>query len=293
MVAEAPSSSFSSVVAGAEEPAKAALPVAEAPSSFPSASVCQEQRPSDPLAPGDPHQILATLDELTACCGLTDRQRDEVHQIILDKGLPYALEQVAIVRSQPRKSVAGAMMTALRSGWSAPKSTEPPKEIWILTKSKKDEKILYTLVKCADLGRTTYSYQHLRTGRNLNWPRDVTAIILKEDNEEVRYDGEKTGEGAYRRFVGPDGWVIVEYDTGPAGPPERSSFWLWLVNALLNLFHFGLWFVCLWLLLRFQWAHALGLAVVLWLVVLLAVFPLLTDRTKAAVDQKPAARTTA
>jgi hypothetical protein len=165
------------------------------------------------------------------------------------------------------------------------KSTKPPKEIWVLTRSKKDEKILYTLVTEADLGRTTYAYKHLMTGRNLTWPRDVTAIILKEDSQEVRYDLEQTGEGAYRRFVGPDGWVIVEYETGPAGPPERSSFGLWLVNMLLNVFHFGLWFVCLWLLLRFQWGHALGLAIPLWLVMTIVVVPVLLEQTGHAARQ--------
>jgi hypothetical protein len=59
-------------------------------------------------------------------------------------------------------------------------------------------------------------------------------------------------------------------------------------NLLLNVLHLGVWFAVLWLLLRFQWPHALGLAVVFWLVMTLAVVPQILDHARS-VSQKPAA----
>lgn len=52
----------------------------------------------------------------------------------------------------------------------------------------------------------------------------------------------------------------------------------WLVMGLLLNFGFlVVWFVCLWLLLRFQWSHALGLAFVAWLISLFVLPMLLTQ----------------
>ena len=55
-----------------------------------------------------------------------------------------------------------------------------------------------------------------------------------------------------------------------------------LMTFLLNFLHLGVWFVCLWLLLRFQWSHALGLAIVFCLAMTLVVLPMLFTRTERA-----------
>jgi hypothetical protein len=78
-----------------------------------------------PQLDAEAQQIIGTLDQFTAEFVLTGCQRDQVHQVILAKGLPYVLEQAAIVRSKPRKNLAGAFLAALRDGWSMPKSTLP------------------------------------------------------------------------------------------------------------------------------------------------------------------------
>jgi hypothetical protein len=57
-------------------------------------------------------------------------------------------------------------------------------------------------------------------------------------------------------------------------------------NLLLNFLHLGVWFACLWLLLRFQWGHALGFAVVLWLALTLTILPMLFTKTEAASPYK-------
>src|SRR5262249_36743366 len=76
---------------------------------------------------------------------------------------------------------------------------------------------------------------------------------------------------------------------------QLSTFrWgVFLANLVLNLFHLGLWFACLWLLLRFQWAHAVAVALLLWLVMTLAVLPMLFNRAKAVREQQPQTAPTA
>jgi hypothetical protein len=164
------------------------------------------------------------------------------------------------------------------------KSAKPPEKLWIIRKGT-TEKLPYKRFTREHMGQTTYVYERERVGRNEPWPRDVIAILIPEDGEEVRYEPEPAGQGANQRFVSPDGWVIVEYESGPARAPEKSRFWMWLVNMFLNLFHLGLWFVCLWLLLRFQWGHALGLAVPMWLVMTIFVVPMMLVQTGDAAQE--------
>jgi hypothetical protein len=53
----------------------------------------------------------------------------------------------------------------------------------------------------------------------------------------------------------------------------------WLFgNLLLNFSHLLIWFLALWLLLQFQWPHALGQAFVFWLVTMVFVVPPLLER---------------
>jgi hypothetical protein len=62
----------------------------------------------------------------------------------------------------------------------------------------------------------------------------------------------------------------------------------WLVMGLLLNFSFLIvWFVCLWLLLRFQWSHALGQAFVAWLISLFVLPMLLTQAEKVRKEHLP------
>jgi hypothetical protein len=56
-------------------------------------------------------------------------------------------------------------------------------------------------------------------------------------------------------------------------------------NIALNLLHLGLWFVCLWLVLKFQMGHALGFAAVIWLVLTLTLLPMLFRKAEDAAKQ--------
>ena len=56
-----------------------------------------------------------------------------------------------------------------------------------------------------------------------------------------------------------------------------------VLAIVLNLLHLGVWFACLWLLLRFQWPHALLGAAILWLVMTFVVPTIF-----AKIPRKPA-----
>jgi hypothetical protein len=71
-----------------------------------------------------------------------------------------------------------------------------------------------------------------------------------------------------------------------------SSFrWgLFLGNLFLNALFLAVCFACLWLILRFQWTHALGLGVILWLVLSLVVVPMLLAKTQDVARQRAASQ---
>ena len=80
---------------------------------------------------------------------------------------------------------------------------------------------------------------------------------------------------------------MLEGDLG-----EVSQFhWDWLfLNLFFNLFFFVLWFAGLWLLLRYQWSHAFGLALVFWVAMTLIVVPMILDYAEQAFHAVPTIR---
>jgi hypothetical protein len=110
-----------------------------------------------------------------------------------------------------------------------------------------------------------------------------TEIIVKENDEEVSFKPVKTGDTVvYRDDKGK------EMKEGSLGEVSVTRTGRLLGNLLLNAFHLGTWFLCLWLLLRYQWPHALGLAVVLWGVLTLFGVPPLLDRAENLARERAA-----
>jgi hypothetical protein len=70
------------------------------------------------------------------------------------------------------------------------------------------------------------------------------------------------------------------------------SGWL-VVELLLNVVFLVVWFLCMWLLLRFQWPHALGLAFVAWLISIFVLPMLLTQAEKVRKERLAPAQTAA
>src|SRR5207245_11407013 len=94
----------------------------------------------------------------------------------------------------------------------------------------------------------------------------------------------KTVPGEPVRYVETDGRGRVMTETY-IGTLPVSHWGTSLAKILLTLIHLGLWFAGLWLLLHFQWGHALGLAVVLWLTLSLTVLPIIFTKTEETAKQ--------
>ena len=122
-------------------------------------------------------------------------------------------------------------------------------------------------------GKTTEKYTARDAGRplpeyrgpdNKLWlglrEKDVQAVVIKEGDHEVKF----LADPAHGRYVEENGSRYLDSDSfGRITTPRGGGSF---VRVLLNVLHFVVWFAALWLLLRFQWPHALGLAAALWLV---------------------------
>ena len=127
-------------------------------------------------------------------------------------------------------------------------------------------------------GQDKYHYEDTTTLHRPWHAQDVIAVEMeKDDGTKMRFDLAKTGKGENRQYISSDGWVMTETVNGPTGNPEKFRFGRLLLNVLFNLVHLAAWFVLLWLLMRYQWPHALGLGAALWLVITLALLPMLLE----------------
>jgi hypothetical protein len=132
-----------------------------------------------------------------------------------------------------------------------------------------------------------------RDAQNRTPPGHPEAVVVEEDGQKVRFEAErdqnknfKIEPGGSLRYLDNRGRVMTRNRLGRLAIPRPG---LILANVLLYLAHLGVWFLCLWLLLRFQWPHALGLAVVFWLVMTLAIVPMLLEPVEVLAEQKAGA----
>lgn len=100
-----------------------------------------------------------------------------------------------------------------------------------------------------------------------------------EDTGSLRY----YEEGNPKRYMDENGKGLI-----------RIYHYSWLMMGLLLNFGFlAVWFLCMWLLLHFQWSHALGLAFVAWLISLFVLPMLLTQAEKVRKENLPPPTTAA
>src|SRR5262245_42583418 len=147
------------------------------------------------------------------------------------------------------------------------------KEIWVVDRNKQMKKY--------ELGNDRKRVRYWQAGTKGTFPRSkVEAIILKDQEGESRFEPTTTAEGSdYTEFRDANGWVLQVDGEGPRSGNPTAFRWGRFFGALfLNFVHLGLWFACLWLLLRFQWGHALGFALLLWFIVTLAILPMLFEQ---------------
>jgi hypothetical protein len=139
-------------------------------------------------------------------------------------------------------------------------------ELWAI---RAGQKTAYKLERNS-AGRTEY---HDDTKRLL--PSRPDAILVVEDGEEIRFEPErdaqgkfKTAQGSYLQYIDPRGRAMSENLIGEVSTLRGGLLFGYI---LINVLHLVTWFGCLWLLLQYQWSHALGLAVIFWLVTSLLV----------------------
>jgi hypothetical protein len=159
---------------------------------------------------------------------------------------------------------------------SVDKVASPVKELTAVRKGGKRE--VYKLHKSSPFaGATRSDYRSVKDGKP--WNGDgVEAIVITFEDGDMRFEPilEKNREkGSYPQFVSGDGWAMTVYDDGPTGLPSKFRFGRFFVNVFLNVLHLALWFACLWLLVRYEWFHALVGAFAMWLVCTLILLPML------------------
>lgn len=151
------------------------------------------------------------------------------------------------------------------------------KEVWAVRKGGKTERYLLKKVVVFK-GHARDEYRSAETDRPWNSAGVEAIIIQKKDEPDIKYTpvaDKDRPQGAYRQFVSSDGWVITESETGPSENPQKTRLSRIVVFLFLHGVHLTLWFVCLWVLLRFQWGHALSAAFVLSIVCALILLPML------------------
>jgi hypothetical protein len=132
--------------------------------------------------------------------------------------------------------------------------------------------------------RLNYRLDGQRDGKVL--PARPERIIVDDGGTPVGFEPERDAQGHFKtqagenlRYFDKSGRVMVE---GQLGEVSQFRWDLLLLNVLFNVLHLALWFAGLWLVLRFQWAHALGFAVCLWLVMTLLPAPMVLDYAQQA-----------
>jgi hypothetical protein len=116
-------------------------------------------------------------------------------------------------------------------------------------------------------------------------PEHSDEIIVNEDGTDVHFKAERWTQGPDKGKVRVREGTLHyidehgrEMSDNGLGRLDTVRWGRLVLNLSLNFFHLVLWFVCLWLLLRFQWAHALGLAVILWLVMTIPLLPIMLGK---------------
>jgi hypothetical protein len=170
--------------------------------------------------------------------------------------------------------------------YSPAEETEPYKELWGV---KGGRKTLYKREKDA-AGRYEY-----RDNAKKPLPSHLDGIIVKEDGEEVLFKPElddqgkfKIERGQYLRYIDPNGRVMSE---AAMGQLSAARWGLIIGNLVLNFVHLLVWVACLWLLLEFQWWHAVGQAVVCWLVMSLFIMPMVLGKVEDEARKQRAPET--
>lgn len=224
-----------------------------------------------------------------------------------------------------RAPAAAGAMTALFFLWalieySRPNTTDT---IFRFSTQRSEEYDRFISIRKGEEGEQEIKYHKVTQGagkfdfrddKGRVWTRSssgmMVAIILEERVDEGgesktvprRFDAEMTADGKFNPRIssgiqqvlryhenGGDRF-IVEDQIGKVFHYRRS---LLFYNVFLNLIHLVLWFVVAWMLLHFQWPHALILAIVAWLIMTIVVLPYVLSKAREAGEKRLGIKPTA
>jgi hypothetical protein len=145
----------------------------------------------------------------------------------------------------------------------------------------------YTRQAEFDGQKTVHTY---RNGQDV-MPRRPLKIIVVENDQKIVFEPDHDAKGQFKAERGQP----LFYRDSKGRAMREGTFELEptfrvfpiLFGLFLNGTYFALWFVCLWLLLRFQLWHALGLAIVLYVVMLLFIIGPVMSRAEEVARPKP------
>lgn len=130
-----------------------------------------------------------------------------------------------------------------------------------------------------------------RTIRFLAELKDVPLPVEKDSqtpNEKDKSPAERVMTKQFKtipaRYVEEGGRRVMAENTNFI--VETTRWGVVLLYILLNVLHLALWLVCMWLILRFQFSHALGLAFVFWLAFTVIILPMLLDQARVLGEEK-------
>jgi hypothetical protein len=160
----------------------------------------------------------------------------------------------------------------------SPDDVKEYRELWVPTPEGKKE--LYKEIRVGVRGQPEY-HREGRVGPRSRLPEHPPEILVREDDQYVAFLPDPNDKDLYRDERGRV--MNAQYP----GKVTTHRTGLLLGNLFLNLvLHPAVWFVSFWLLLRFQWPHALGLAAVCWLAMTLIVLPPLLDKTEKVARER-------
>ena len=170
---------------------------------------------------------------------------------------------------------------------------EPYEELRVVTRGRKEPEV-YKLRRSARGG-----WEYRRDGRQL--PSRPERVLVREGDQTYTFEPERDAAGNFKvrtppwyslsrqseplRYQDERGLVMLEGQFGQVSTFRTGAL---VLHLSLNLLHLAAWFLCVWLLLGFQWPHALGQAFVFWGVTTLFVLPPLLTRAEEVARQRAA-----
>ena len=154
-------------------------------------------------------------------------------------------------------------------------ATYPVAELWAEKGGERKHYRRFTV----DTGTFSRFEYHDSSEKRFPHDRSIEAVVIKEGDPKEPHEARfvaKHDEAKYVEEGGSRYMTVDNFGRIYTPRPGRSR-----VMLLLNILHFVVWFLTIWLLLRFQWPHALGLAAAIWLAMTLLIGPLIFAKIPA------------